>query len=330
MRVELVIGGTIKVGGRPVLVADALALLEAIAATGSVVGAAGALNLSYRGVWDRLRAIESDLGQRLVQKSRGHGSVLTSTGAAVRNALALSANGTAAVLAREARALELRLGHAFGTDPRSITVAASHDLLLMEALAEWPEGEITVVGSAEAVHRLTEGLTDVAGFHCGGVGLTAAGSPFTPLSDDASIRLLPLFEREQGFLLAPGNPLRIHGIADIPGSGARYVNRQKGSGTRIWFDRSLAKENIPASSIPGYAMEEFTHQAVAAVIAYGAADVGLGARAAADRFGLDFLSLGWEVYYLAMSAALPTQALDRLVAAVNVRAHRIAGYRLIS
>ncbi|MEA1833373.1 substrate-binding domain-containing protein [Methylobacterium durans] len=326
--VELGLGGVLRLGTRCVPVADTLALLAAIEATGSVQGVATALDLSYRAAWDRLRSLESALGQQLVRKTRGHGTALTPVGLALARALSEAAAGLSAPLAREARAIEARLASLIGGAPRPLAIAASHDLVLMDTLAALGDCDIAVVGSSQAVQRLLDGRADVAGFHCGSLGLAGAGAPFVELVDNPGLRVRPLFHREQGLLLASGNPLGIRSLRDLATGRVRYVNRQKGSGTRVWFDRMLAELGLAPAAIAGYGVEEFTHQAVAAVIATGTADAGLGARSAAERFGLDFLSIGWETYHLAASAALPEERLDRLVAAVAARAGRAAGYRL--
>lgn len=326
--VDLGLGGTIRIGGERVAVAEAVSVLNAIAETGSVQGVAAELGLSYRAAWERLRALEAALGRQLVQKTRGHGSVLTETGLTLRTALSDAAASLSGPLARETRALQARLGAAFGGAAPRLAVAASHDPLLVEACAEWGEGDVSIAGSEHAVARLVGGQADAAGFHCGVLALAEAGAPFAELADDPAIVVRPLFEREQGLMLGTGNPLGIERLADLVTARARYVNRQKGAGTRLWFDRLLAAEGIPASDIQGYATEEFTHQAVAAVIAYGAADAGLGVRSAAERFGLGFLPIGWEVYHLAAHASLPQAALDRLAALVAERVGRTKGYRL--
>ncbi|MDR7039675.1 MULTISPECIES: substrate-binding domain-containing protein [Methylobacterium] len=326
--VELGLGGVLRFGTRRVAVADALALLSAIESSGSVQGVATALDLSYRAAWDRLRSLETALGQQLVRKTRGHGTTLTPVGQALAQALSDAAAGLAAPLAREARAIEARLASLVGGAPRPLAIAASHDLVLMDTLAALDDCDVAVVGSREAVQRLLDGQADVAGFHCGSHGLTEAGAPFTDLVDNPGLRVQALFAREQGLLLARGNPLGIRGLDDLATGRVRYVNRQRGSGTRAWFDRMLAEAGLAPSAITGYGVEEFTHQAVAAVIATGTADAGLGARSAAERFGLDFLSIGWETYHLAASAVLPEERLDGLIAAVAARAGRAAGYRL--
>lgn len=324
--VALEIAGNIQIGAGRIAVADALNLVNAIERTASVQGFAGELGLSYRTAWERLRDLETALGHQLVQKTRGHGSALTGMGMALRDILAAASASLAGPLAREARSIEARLMDVLGNGAPRLSIAASHDLLLMDALADWQESEVVVVGSGEAVNRLIEGRVDAAGFHCGGLELAASGPPFTDLAESSSIHVRPLFEREQGLLVAAGNPLGIGTLADLATCRARYVNRQKGSGTRVWFDRLLSEQGIPTTDINGYAVEEFTHQAVAAVVAYGAADVGLGLRAAAERFNLNFVHVGWEVYYLATSASFPTQSVDRLAAAVAARAEQAVGY----
>ena len=325
--VALGLGGLLRIGGRTVAVADALTLLRAVQAAGSVQGVAGALDLSYRAAWERLRSLEAGLGRQLVQKTRGHGSALTPFGLSVCNALGDASAGLAAALAREGRAVEARLVALFTEAPRRLAIAASHDLLLMEAIEALGGSEVAVLGSRDAVQRLLDGQVDVAGFHLGAESLAESGAPFSDLADAATLRVWPLFEREQGLMLAAGNPLGIRAFPDLAGRRVRYVNRQKGSGTRLWFDRLLAEHGLAPAEIQGYGVEEFTHQAVAAVIATGAADAGLGARSAAERFGLHFLSIGWETYYLAASAALPPETLDGLIAAVAARAERSPGYK---
>ncbi|KQP72097.1 LuxR family transcriptional regulator [Methylobacterium sp. Leaf469] len=327
LSIALGIGGTIRIGEQHLGVAETLAIVEAIARTGSVQGIATELGLSYRAAWERLRTLESALGHQIVQKTRGHGSTLTETGVALHDALAEAAAALAGPLAREGRSVQARLAGLLGDAAPTLTLVASHDLLLMTVLADWPGIAVVVAGSADAVARLAEGRADAAGFHCGPGGLALAGPAFADLGDTPGIRVRPLFEREQGVMLAAGNPLGIQGFADLARLRARTINRQRGSGTRVWFDRLLAEHGIEPSDIQGYATEEFTHQAVAAVIASGAADAGLGARAAAERFGLAFLSLGWECYYLACSASLPDALLDRVAEAVAEGADRTVGYR---
>lgn len=107
-----------------------------------------------------------------------------------------------------------------------------------------------------------------------------------------------LVQREQGFIVAPGNPLQIETWQDITKDGLRFINRQKGSGTRLRFEAYLKKAKIPVNRIIGYEHEESTHSGVAYRVASGQADVGVGVKSAAQRLGLDFVPLFSERYDL--------------------------------
>ena len=107
-----------------------------------------------------------------------------------------------------------------------------------------------------------------------------------------------LLRREQGLVVARGNPLGIRGIHDLARQSVRFINRQRGSGTRVWFDYLLREHGISPSSIRGYPVEELTHFAVVAAVAAGAVDVAFALKATAIALGLDFVSLGFETYYL--------------------------------
>src|SRR5919107_1340248 len=115
------------------------------------------------------------------------------------------------------------------------------------------------------------------------------------------VAVVRLVHREQGLIVAPGNPLGLNGIDDLARDGLRYVNRQRGAGTRVLLDHELATRGIAAEAIPGYAREEHTHLAVAAAIAAGRADAGLGVLAAARAFGLGFVPVTREPYDLVLA-----------------------------
>jgi putative molybdopterin biosynthesis protein len=110
-----------------------------------------------------------------------------------------------------------------------------------------------------------------------------------------------LVHREQGLLVAPGNPLDLSGVADLRRPGLRYVNRQRGAGTRVLLDYELGRSGIDPAGIVGYEREEPTHLAVAAAIASGRADCGMGVLAAARAFGLDFVPVTSEPYDLVLA-----------------------------
>jgi molybdenum cofactor synthesis domain-containing protein len=110
--------------------------------------------------------------------------------------------------------------------------------------------------------------------------------------------------RDQGLILAKGNPKAIKGLEDLTRKEITFVNRQAGSGTRVLFDYRLGKLGIGPESIKGYDHEEFTHMAVAVDVLSGAADCGVGICAAARALGLDFIPLEKEQYDLIIPSSL--------------------------
>ena len=112
------------------------------------------------------------------------------------------------------------------------------------------------------------------------------------------MKLVRCVGRQQGMMVAKGNPLNIQKFADIAKPGVRYVNRQKGSGTRILTDYLCKQENVDAAAVYGYDREELTHTSVAAQIVSGSADAGMGIYSAARLYDLDFIPICIEEYDL--------------------------------
>jgi putative molybdopterin biosynthesis protein len=157
------------------------------------------------------------------------------------------------------------------------------------------------VGSLGGLTALRDGLCHVAGSHL----LDPATGEYTlpyvekllPGRDVAVVRLV---HRDQGLIVATGNPTGTTGVEDVVSRGLRYVNRQRGAGTRMLLDHELAQHGIEPDAIEGYRREEHTHLAVAAAVAAGRADCGLGVLAAARAFGLDFVPVAREPYDLVL------------------------------
>jgi len=110
--------------------------------------------------------------------------------------------------------------------------------------------------------------------------------------------LMTFMHREQGLIVAPGNPKEIQGLDDLARDDVRYVNRQRGAGTRVLLDYHLEKLGIRPEKVEGYRREEYTHLAVAVAVQSGAADCGLGIAAAAHALNLDFIPFEKERYDL--------------------------------
>ena len=128
--------------------------------------------------------------------------------------------------------------------------------------------------------------------------------------------LIKLVKRTQGLIVKKGNPLNIKSIKDLV--NVRYINRQKGSGTRILFDYLLDKNNIKKADINGYEREEFTHMSLAKAIENGDADCGLGVYSAANIFGLDFIPICDEEYDLLLKEEiLNSKYIDHLLKTIK-------------
>jgi len=150
---------------------------------------------------------------------------------------------------------------------------------------------------------LRDGLCHLAGSHL----LDPATGEYTMpyvrrVLGGADVAVVRLVHRDQGLIVAPGNPLALDGVGDLARPGVRYINRQRGAGTRVLLDHELAALGITPADVDGYAREEPTHLAVAAAIAAGRGDAGLGILAAARAFGLGFLPVTREPYDLVVAA----------------------------
>ena len=117
------------------------------------------------------------------------------------------------------------------------------------------------------------------------------------------LQLINLCYREQGLIVAKGNPKNIATLSDIVAGGHSFINRQIGAGTRLLTDKVLRDQGLAATAIKGYSHEEYTHMNVAAAVANGSVDCGMGIRAAANALGLDFVPVAEERYDLIIPKA---------------------------
>lgn len=185
----------------------------------------------------------------------------------------------------------------------AIVFSGSHDLAL-EKISEQITDHLTLltlpVGSLDGLVNLRQGLCQISGAHL----LDKSGEYNTPfvrhLFPDRPMDMVTLAYRTQGLILAPGNPKGLQGAADLAQSGLRFINRNPGSGTRLWLDAELERLGISPESIDGYETVVNTHTECARAIASGQADVALGLQASALQFGLDFTPLFEERYDLVL------------------------------
>lgn len=223
----------------------------------------------------------------------------------------------------------------------TLVVIGSHDPLLDELanLMHMEDGSVYMssahVGSMGGIMAIRRGEAHAAGCHLLDTETGEYNRAFIrKYFPKGGVKLLRCVGRQQGLMLQKGNPLGIEKFADIARPGLRYVNRQKGSGTRILTDYLCKKEGLNPETIYGYEREELTHTSVAAQLASGSADAGMGIYSAARLYGLDFLPVCVEEYDL----LIPDHAWDspmvrQLVATLKSPAFRdkilaMGGYTL--
>jgi len=187
----------------------------------------------------------------------------------------------------------------------TVVVIGSHDPLLDELgdMLHVADGSIYMssshVGSMGGIMAVRRGEAHAAGCHLLDTATGEYNLAFMKkYFPRGGVKLIRCVGRQQGMMVAAGNPLNIQKFADIAKEGVRYVNRQKGSGTRILTDYLCKQDNLNADTIYGYDREELTHNSVAVQISSGSADAGMGIYSAAKLYGLDFIPICIEEYDL--------------------------------
>jgi len=279
-------------------------VLYAIHSVGSLAGAARTVRLSYRHVWGLMGKWERMFGKPLVKLNRGRGAELTEFGQKLLWAEQLVQARLAPELECVGLEIQAVLSRVMETSASRLAICASHDLALAQlrdqlARADGLKLDLRFVGSLDSLAAFSKGQCSVAGFHIAEGMEPAATAKFRRYLEPRQHQLIGLATRTQGLMVAKGNPKGIHDLSDLTRFDVRLINRQRDSGSRVEFDELLSGAGIDPTDIDGYYMEEFTHLAIAATVAGGMADVGYGIRAAAAHYGLDFIPLLTERYYLA-------------------------------
>ena len=207
----------------------------------------------------------------------------------------------------------------------TVVVIGSHDPLLDELgdMLHVANHELFMssshVGSMGGIMAIRRGEAHAAGCHLldtvtGLYNLSFIKKYFPK----GGVKLIRCVGRQQGMMVAKGNPLNITKFSDIAKPGMRYVNRQKGSGTRILTDYLCQQDRLDAEAIYGYDREELTHNSVAVQIASGSADAGMGIYSAAKLYDLDFIPICIEEYDLLISDhAWDTPQVQQLIATLK-------------
>lgn len=254
---------------------------------------------SQVGVEEFIRVSLGQVGGKTVAAPLGRGAGLISSLTKAQGIMAIepAADGLAA-----GTCAKVRLFDNYGSG-KNLLAVGSHDLSLeLMAIHLKRRGRILTcanVGSMGGVMAIKNGECHMAGVHLldeeTGVYNVAAVRRYL---QGVPWRLVHLGQREQGLMVARDNPLAINTVEDLFRPEVLFVNRQRGAGTRMLLDYRIKQLGLDARGVRGYDREASTHMAVAAAVAAGAADVGMGIRAAATALNLEFVSVGFEQYDL--------------------------------
>ena len=299
-----------------------IALLLAVAEHGSLLKACAAIGVSYRHAWSLIREAEALLGLPLLLMERGKGSRLSPLAEKLAWADRRIAARLSPTLDSLASELEAELERVGQRSTELLRIRASHGFAI-EAMHHalnrlGVPSALHYCSSGDAVAALAQGNCDVAGFHIPTGDLEAAALELYRPWFRPGQRLITLARRRVGLMVAAGDPHKIYDVADLARPELRFINRQPGSGTRFQLEQLLLRAGIRPDQVHGWEQCELTHAAVAAYVASGMADVGFGVETPARRFGLDFLPLHSERYFLLCDQASlnsgPLQVLLQLLA----------------
>ncbi|MBK8016824.1 MAG: helix-turn-helix transcriptional regulator [Betaproteobacteria bacterium] len=286
---------------------EVFALLAAINGSRKLTEAAEAVGVSYRHAWGLVETWGEFFGQPLVRFERGKGTSLTPLGEKILWAEQRAIARMGLQLESLASEINLEINQLLDSALATVRIHASHGFAVARVpalLQDHPRIRLDLryLGTLESLASLVRGACDLAGFHVpvGELGASAARQYLRWLRPEEH-RIVHLVTRTQGLFLAAGNPRNIRGLDDLTRPNVQFVNRQKGSGTRLLFDQLLAAAGIEGDQIRGYRTEEFTHAAVAAYVGSGIADAGFGVQPAAHNLRLDFVPIAREHYFFAVA-----------------------------
>ncbi|MEJ5293263.1 MAG: substrate-binding domain-containing protein [Candidatus Methanosuratincola sp.] len=267
-------------------------ILEGVRNYGSLIAAAKSAGITYAHAWNLVEDMSRRLGEAIVFSRRGGedggGTSLTAKGEE---------------LLEEYLRIEAKVGACLGArTPRVFREVRRADLVIVgsscmgikviSGLMQGLSVEIAEVGSTAGITAVMIGEADLAGLHIYDEESGKYNAPFIRKFWPAgSALLIKGYLREQGFIVESGNPKRIYSLRDVVKKGYKIANRNAGSGTRNILERLILQDGIDPSKLRGYEHELRTHEEVAKEVYEGRAAIGIGLRAAAERFGLDFIKI---------------------------------------
>lgn len=255
---------------------------------------------SHIGVEEYIRVTLGQVNEKVVATPLGRGAGLISTLTKAQGLLTIPAanDGLAAGTKTTVRLYDRSAA------VRNLLAVGSHDMALDIMGVYWKRRDrrdltCANVGSMGGIMAIKNGECHLAGIHLLDAATGTYNIPFVrKYLPNCRWRLVHFARREQGIITARDNPQQISSLRDLAEKEMVFVNRQRGSGTRMLLDYELQRQGLSPQAICGYEKEVATHMAVAASVAAGAAHAGMGIRAAAEALGLAFVTIGYEQYDL--------------------------------
>ncbi|MEW6307829.1 MAG: molybdopterin biosynthesis protein [Bacillota bacterium] len=291
--------------------------------------------ISAMGIEEHVRVTLARVGQEFVAVPLPRGAGVVSSLSRADGLLVVAPDSQGAA---EGSLVTVELFRPVAQLEHTVSAVGSHDILLDlldgELRAAQPGWRLASahVGSLAGILAIGRGEAHLAGVHLLDEETGQYNTAYVQRHLGDGYRLVHLAWREQGLMVPRGNPMGVKGLDDL--RRVSFINRQRGSGTRVLLDYSLRRLGICPDVVEGYAREEFTHLAVAAAVQGGSAEAGLGIKAAADAFGLEFVPVGRERYDLIVAPAAETSAGVTAVLAIiadpgfRQRAEALGGYDL--
>lgn len=292
-------------------------LLVEIKQNSKLTVAAQHVGISYRSAWNLISKSAEVFGVPLVDLHKGRGAKLTPLGDKLLWAKHRVAARLGPQLDNITSELNIEIQRILTDRSPSVRIHASHGyaVALLPDLAKDFQLDLQYKSIHESLAALKRGDCELAGFDVPTQVVSRKIKDLFRYHLDPKIHAVISFvKRQQGLIVRTGNPNGIKSVHDLVSRQNKFINRQQDSGTRCLLDELLITENINPQQIRGFSDEEYTHSAIAAFIASGMADVGLGIEAAARQFGLDFLPVATEHYlFVGTKQAMQTSGIQQLV-----------------
>jgi molybdate transport repressor ModE-like protein len=314
-------------------------LLSAVHNYGKLTVAATKLDMSYRHIWNILKKWTDFFGSDLVELKKGRGALLTPLGEKLLWAEQRAQARFEPQLISIASELNLEIQKHLMIKEPLLKIAASYGyaVALLPDFTNKFKLDLQYKSYEESFDALSKRECDIAAFHLPtDIVSQRLIDIYSKYYQANTYKVIRFVTRRQGLIVKKDNPKNITQVIDLLRDDTQFINRQKNSGTRLLIDELLARSSVNSKNVVGFDRFEFTHSAIAAYVASGMADVGIGIETAARQFGLDFIPLTMEHYVLVChQKTLEDLSVQRLITQIksekfHEEVAKLAGYESIA